>query len=85
MARQHINCDPRTRSFGPNPKAYYWPEASGDGDTILGMLNLVTRSAAEPRANFNDQIATVSTTAAKARALGERPTIPIDPEQATDS
>ncbi|GLY85212.1 phospholipase D-like domain-containing protein [Actinoallomurus iriomotensis] len=31
-------------TYGSNPKAYYWPKASGDSDTILGMLKLVTCS-----------------------------------------
>lgn len=35
-------------TFGSNPKAYYWPKASGESDTILSMLKLVTCSAAYP-------------------------------------
>jgi phosphatidylserine/phosphatidylglycerophosphate/cardiolipin synthase-like enzyme len=35
-------------TYGSNPKAYYWPKASGASDTILGMLQLVTCSPAYP-------------------------------------
>jgi phosphatidylserine/phosphatidylglycerophosphate/cardiolipin synthase-like enzyme len=35
-------------TYGSNPKAYYWPKAKGDSDTILGMLQLVTCSKTYP-------------------------------------
>lgn len=35
-------------TFGSNPKAYYWPKATGKSDTILSMLKLVTCSSAYP-------------------------------------
>ncbi|MDN3355145.1 phospholipase D-like domain-containing protein [Actinomadura sp. DC4] len=35
-------------TYGSNPKAYYWPKASGASDTIDGMLKLITCSTAYP-------------------------------------
>jgi hypothetical protein len=35
-------------THGSNPKAYYWPKATGASDTILGMLKLVTCSKTYP-------------------------------------
>jgi phosphatidylserine/phosphatidylglycerophosphate/cardiolipin synthase-like enzyme len=35
-------------TYGSNPKAYYWPKASGASDTVLGMLQLVTCSSTYP-------------------------------------
>jgi phosphatidylserine/phosphatidylglycerophosphate/cardiolipin synthase-like enzyme len=35
-------------TYGSNPKAYYWPKASGASDTILGVLQLVTCSKTYP-------------------------------------
>lgn len=35
-------------TYGSNPKAYFWPKASGESDTILGMLQLVTCSSTYP-------------------------------------
>ncbi|GLY80356.1 phospholipase D-like domain-containing protein [Actinoallomurus iriomotensis] len=35
-------------TYGSNPKAYYWPKASGGSDTVLGMLQLVTCSKTYP-------------------------------------
>jgi len=35
-------------TYGSNPKAYFWPKAGGAGDTISGMLKLVTCSKTYP-------------------------------------
>lgn len=35
-------------TYGSNPKAYYWPKATGAGDTIDGMLKLITCSKTYP-------------------------------------
>jgi phosphatidylserine/phosphatidylglycerophosphate/cardiolipin synthase-like enzyme len=35
-------------TYGANPKAYYWPKAPGDGDTVDGMLKLITCSKTYP-------------------------------------
>jgi phosphatidylserine/phosphatidylglycerophosphate/cardiolipin synthase-like enzyme len=35
-------------TYGSNPKAYFWPKASGASDTIDGMLKLVTCSKTYP-------------------------------------
>lgn len=35
-------------TYGSNPKAYFWPKATGAGDTIEAMLKLITCSATYP-------------------------------------
>jgi hypothetical protein len=67
---------------------YYLFSGGGNGlyhndESDLKLTNSTTYLAY--LTNFNDQLASLSAPTAKERALGQRPTIPVDPRQADDS